>query len=147
MNSCQGNIIAWWMLIQAIRWNLIAIIALRSRNKQLRFLTVKKLCFPSHNFSLVKFYLLFQNNKKKLMSRVFANGPGDNGSIPGRVIPKIKKMVFGPALLNTQHYKVRIKIMWSNPGNEVVPSPTPRCSSYWIGSFRVSTKVAKFTYL
>ena len=26
-----------------------------------------------------------------LMSRVFANGPGDQGSIPGRVIPKTKK--------------------------------------------------------
>ena len=26
-----------------------------------------------------------------LMSRVFANSPGDQGSIPGRVIPKTKK--------------------------------------------------------
>ena len=43
------------------------------------------------------------------MSRVFANGPGDRGSIPGRVIPKTEKMVLDPALLNTQHYKVRIK--------------------------------------
>ena len=38
--------------------------------------------------------------------RVFANGPGDQGSIPGRVIPKIQKMVLDAALLNTQHYKV-----------------------------------------
>ena len=44
-----------------------------------------------------------------LMSRVFANGPGDCSSIPGRVIRKTKKMVFVAALLNTQHYKVRIK--------------------------------------
>ena len=44
-----------------------------------------------------------------LMSRVFANGPGDRGSIPGRVIPKTQKMVLDAALLNTQHYKVRIK--------------------------------------
>ena len=43
------------------------------------------------------------------MSRVFANGPGYLGSIPGRVIPKIQKMVLDVALLNTQHYKVRIK--------------------------------------
>ena len=43
------------------------------------------------------------------MSRMFANGPGDRGSIPGRVIPKTKKMVFDAPLLNTQHYKVRIK--------------------------------------
>ena len=44
-----------------------------------------------------------------LMSRVFTNGLGDQGSIPGRVIPKTQKMVLDAALLNTQHYKVRIK--------------------------------------
>ena len=43
------------------------------------------------------------------MSSVFANGPGHQGSIPGRVIPKTHKMVLDAALLNTQHYKVRIK--------------------------------------
>ena len=43
-----------------------------------------------------------------LMSRVFANGPGDQGSIPGQVIPKTQKMVLDATLLNTQH-KVRIK--------------------------------------
>ena len=44
-----------------------------------------------------------------LAVRVFANGPGDLGSIPGRVIPKTKKMVLDASLLNTQHYKVWIK--------------------------------------
>ena len=44
-----------------------------------------------------------------LMSRVFANGPGDRGSIPGRVIPKTQKIVLDATLLNTQHYEVRIK--------------------------------------
>ena len=43
------------------------------------------------------------------MVRVFANGPGDQGSIPGRDIRKTKKMVLDATLLNTQHYKVRIK--------------------------------------
>ena len=43
------------------------------------------------------------------MGRVFTIGPGDRGSIPGRVIPKTQKMVFDAALLNTQHYKARIK--------------------------------------
>ena len=43
------------------------------------------------------------------MNRVFTNGLGDWGSIPGRVIPKTQKMVLGAALLNTQHYNVRIK--------------------------------------
>ena len=44
-----------------------------------------------------------------LAVRVFANGPGDLGSIPGRVIPKTQKMVLDAFLLNTQHYKVCIK--------------------------------------
>ena len=43
------------------------------------------------------------------MSRVFANGPGDQGSISGRVIPKTQKMVLDSTLLNTQYYKVKIK--------------------------------------
>ena len=43
------------------------------------------------------------------MVRVFANGPGDLGSIPGIVIPKTQKMVLEAVLLNTQHYKARIK--------------------------------------
>ena len=42
------------------------------------------------------------------MSRVFANGPEDQGSILGRVIPKTQKIVFDAALLNTQRYKIRI---------------------------------------
>ena len=41
--------------------------------------------------------------------RVFANGLGDLGSIPGRVIPKTLKMELDTTLLNTQHYKVRFK--------------------------------------
>ena len=41
--------------------------------------------------------------------RVFANGPGELGSIPGRVIPKTLKMELDTTLLNTQHYKVRFK--------------------------------------
>ena len=37
------------------------------------------------------------------VGRVFAIGPGDLGSIPGRIIPKTKKMV-----LDIEQYKVRI---------------------------------------
>ena len=40
---------------------------------------------------------------------MFANGPGDQGSIRGQVIPKTQKIVLDAALLNTHHYKVRIK--------------------------------------
>ena len=43
------------------------------------------------------------------MSRMFANGPGDQNSIPGGIIPKTKKIVLDADLLNTLHYKVGIK--------------------------------------
>ena len=43
------------------------------------------------------------------MGRVFANGPGDMDSIPGRVIPKTLEMVLDTFLLNNQQYNVRIK--------------------------------------
>ena len=41
--------------------------------------------------------------------RVFTNGPGNQSSVPGQVIPKTQKMVLNASLLNTQHYKVWIK--------------------------------------
>ena len=44
-----------------------------------------------------------------VMVRVFSNGPGDRGSILGRLIPKTQKMVLNASLLSTQNYKVRIK--------------------------------------
>ena len=40
------------------------------------------------------------------MGRVFTNGPGDTGSIPGHFLPKTLKMVLDVSLLNTQQYKV-----------------------------------------
>ena len=44
-----------------------------------------------------------------MMVRVYASGPGDLGSIPGRVILKTQKMVLDASLLNTEYYKVQIK--------------------------------------
>ena len=69
---------------------------------------------------------------------MFANGPGDLGSIPGRVIPKTQKMVLDASLLNTQHYKVRIKGKVEPSREGVAPSPTSWCSSYRKGSLRVT---------
>ena len=63
------------------------------------------------------------------MVRVFANGPVDLGSIPGRVIPKTQKMVLDASLINTAN-KVGIKGKIDQPGKGVAPSPTPWCSSY-----------------
>ena len=81
------------------------------------------------------------------MVRVFANGPGDRGSIPGQVIPKTQKMVLDTTLLNTQHYKVRIKVKWNNPGKGVVPFPIPWCSSYRKGCLRVTLDYGHQLYL
>ena len=55
--------------------------------------------------------------------RGFANGLGDWGSIPGRVIPKTQKMVLDTSLLNTQHYKVRImgKVEQSKERSSALP--------------------------
>ncbi len=60
-----------------------------------------------------------------LMSRVFANVPGDRVSIPGQVKPKTQKMLLDTALLSTQHYKVRIKGKEEQSKNRIVSSPTP----------------------
>ena len=60
-------------------------------------------------FNKIIIYISFYLNLDPVMSRTFGNGPGDQGSIPGRVIPKTQKMVPDAPLLNTQHYKVKIK--------------------------------------
>ena len=65
--------------------------------------------FGIYIYIFIYIYIYIYNWAMSLMSRVFANGPGDRGSIPARVIPKIQKMVLDAALLSTQHYKVRIK--------------------------------------
>ena len=79
--------------------------------------------------------------------RVFANGPGDLGSITGRVIPKTQKMVLDASLLNTQYYKVRIKGKVEQSREVVVPSPTPCCSSYRKGSLQVTLDYGRQLYL
>ncbi len=73
--------------------------------RKLRKKIIKRVKDYSYNKRLEKleFWLV------GIMVLVFANGPGDLGSIPGRVIPKTLKMVFDTSLLNTQQYKVRIK--------------------------------------
>ena len=77
---------------------------------------------------------------------MFANGPGDLGSIPGGVIPKTQQMVLDASLLNTQHYKVRIKGKVEQSREGVVPSPTHWCSSYRKGSLRVTLDYGRQLY-
>ena len=72
---------------------------------------------------------------------MFANWPGDWGSILGQVIPKTQKMVLDAALLNTQHYKVSIK-------GKVEQSRVGGVEDIEKGAFRSpSTKVTSFTYI
>ena len=67
---------------------------------------------------------------QKFDSLVFVNVVGEWGSIPGRVIPKILKMVLDTSLLKTQHHKIHIEGRVEQSRKGVVPSPTPWCSSY-----------------
>ena len=83
-----------------------------------------------------------------MMFRMFANDPGDLGSIPGRDIPKTKEMVLDAALLKTQHYKVRLKGKVKKPTEKSSALPYIWCSSNRKGSFgSPTTKFANFTYL
>ena len=52
---------------------------------------------------------MYLNRLIGLVGRVFANVPGNLGSFLGHVIQKTFKMVHDTSLLNTQHYKLRIK--------------------------------------
>ena len=79
------------------------------------------------------------------MNWAFANGPGNRGSIPGRVISKANKLVLDAALLNSQHYKVRIKgkMEQSKEWSSALPY-----TFFEKGAFESpTTKVANFTYL
>ena len=72
------------------------------------------------------------------MSRVFANGARDRGSIPGRVIPKTKKMVLDTSL-------VRIKVLMGQ--SREWSSALPLYLGVEKGAFgSLLTKVANFTF-
>ena len=80
------------------------------------------------------------------MCRVFSNGLGELGSIPGHVLPKTLKMVLDTSLLNTQHYKVRIngKVEQSRE-IELRPTLHPGVVAIERGAFwSPSTTVANF---
>ena len=80
-----------------------------------------------------------------LVRRVFTSGAEDRGSSPSRVISKAKKMIVDTALLNTQHYKVRIKDKRSNP-EKVVASFSISVVAIEKEDFgSLSTTVANFT--
>ena len=78
-----------------------------------------------------------------LAVRVFTNGPRDQVESYQRR----KKMIHYASLLNTQHYKVRLKGKWSSPEKRVAPFPTPRCSSYRKGRLWVTLFYGRQLYL
>ena len=80
------------------------------------------------------------------MNRVFANGLVDQGSFPGRVIPKTQKIILDAALLNTQHNKIRIKSKVEQSW-EWNSAPTTQCSSYWKGTLQVTLDYRHQLYL
>ena len=115
------------------------------------YLSIYLICSP---FNLLSIYLSIYLSSYQpyslpdigLAVRVFANGPGDLGSIPGRVIPKTQEMVLDASLLNTQHYKVRIKGKVEPSREGVAPFPTSWCSSYRKGSLRVTLDYGRQLY-
>ena len=56
-------------------------------------------------------------------------------------------MILDATLLNTQHYKVRIKRNVSNPGYWEAPSPTPQWSSYQNRSLQDTLDYGRQIYL
>ena len=82
-----------------------------------------------------------------LRSRVFASGPGDRGSIPGRVIPKTQKWYLMPPCLILIIIRYGSRVKWSNTGTGVVSSPKLLSKKEAFGS--PSTKIANFllTYM
>ena len=66
----------------------------------------------SHHFYHYYYYHYYYCHNREL-----ANGPGDQGLIPGRVAPKTQKIILDASLFNTQHM-VKINSRRSYPGKE-----------------------------
>ena len=83
------------------------------------------------------------------MSRAFANGPVDRGSIPVRVIPKTqKKGYLMPPCLTFSIMRYGSRVQWRNPGKGRESYSKPRYSSHSKGSlWATSNAVANFTFL
>ena len=84
-------------------------------------------------YLFIYFVWVFRSSVYRLIApvgRVFANGPGDLGSIPGRVIPKKFKI---PLCLTLSNIRYVSRVKWSNPGKGLAPSPPHWFSNYWKG--------------
>ena len=56
-----------------------------------------------------------------LVGRVFTNGPGDLGSIRGRVIPKTFKMILDTSLLTLTNIRHLSRVKWSRERSTTLP--------------------------
>ena len=129
-NSTLGSWFGWYVLYSNFHVGSDEILLFVIRSISFKNLLKRnEFVFNSYSIFIANIGKWLKTEPLDLMSGVFANGPGERSSILGRVISKTPKMVLDTALLNTQHYKVRIK----GKGNEVAPSLTPRCSCYWKG--------------
>ena len=68
-------------------------------------------------------------------------------SILGRVIPKTQKWYLMPPCLTLSITRLGSRVKYSNPGNWVAPSPTPRCSSYSKRNLLVTLDYSQKIYL
>ena len=105
--------------------------------------------FMFHSFYYYYYYYYYYYFLIGIMVRVFANGLGDLGSIPGRVIPQTKKWSLMPPCLTLSITRNASRVKWSNPEKRKVPPPTYWCSSYRKGSLRVTLDYGRqlyFTY-
>ena len=92
---------------------------------------------------LIKDYsFLHSVNQRKFVRQ----WPGRPGFSPRSSHTKTQKMVLDASLLNTQHYKVRIKGKVEQSREWVAPSPTPWCSSYRKGSLWVTLDFGRHLY-
>ena len=73
-------------------------------------------------------YIRMHNQSIGLVDRVFTNGTGDWGSIPGRVITKTKKWYSMSTCLTLNIIRLRSRVKWSNPGKGRAPSLTLQCN-------------------
>ena len=60
---------------------------------------------------------------------------------------KLKKWYLIILCLTLSIIRYVSRVKWSNPGEGIAPSSTPRCSSYWIGSLRVALDYGRQLYL
>ena len=96
-------------LFSILQFHLPSFDTISNRSRQRRTMTRQHCWFDSLLLIPLTPFYFYQNWLIGQVDRVFANGLGDLGSIPGRVIPKTLKMELDTSLLNTQQYKVCIK--------------------------------------